>query len=159
MRNDLPGVIEPGRLYVVAEARQRLRLGDTSWRKLRKTGLKIIYQGRQAYVFSDDLLRLFAQLQTDQHPEEPSPMPPWPQLNTATQKMGQTGEGDFAVPCTRCGQPATHRHIDQIRSLKQHLCDHCCDRNCEHFTAAYNKTRTTPSSREKDVRDDSGTGE
>ncbi len=54
-----PGVIEPGRLYVASEARQRLRLGATAWKKLRARGLPVIREGRQAYVFGDDLLRLF----------------------------------------------------------------------------------------------------
>jgi hypothetical protein len=54
-----PGVIEPGRLYLVAEARRRLRLGDIAWKKLRQRGLPVVRQGRQGYVFGDDLLRLF----------------------------------------------------------------------------------------------------
>jgi hypothetical protein len=59
---DKPGVIEPGRLYLVSEARERLRMGTGSWRKLLDAGLKITRQGRQAYVLADDLLRVFAQL-------------------------------------------------------------------------------------------------
>ena len=56
---EAPGVIEPGRLYVASEARQRLRIGRLGWKRLREAGLPVVYQGRQAYVFGDDLLRLF----------------------------------------------------------------------------------------------------
>lgn len=56
---DAPGVIEPGRLYVVIEARRRLRLGKPAWKKLLSHGLPVIHKGRQAYVFGDDLLRVF----------------------------------------------------------------------------------------------------
>ena len=56
---DLPGVIESGHLYVAKEARQRLRLGPTAWRKLCNRGLHVIREGRQAYVLGDDLIRLF----------------------------------------------------------------------------------------------------
>jgi hypothetical protein len=61
MSTDKPGVIEPGRLYRAQEARDRLRLGATSWRELRKKGLPVIRQGRQFYVLGDDLLRLFSE--------------------------------------------------------------------------------------------------
>jgi len=57
-RTDVPGVIEPGRLYVVREARERLRLGPATWRKLLAGGLRVVREGRQAYVFADDLLRI-----------------------------------------------------------------------------------------------------
>ena len=33
---NIPGVIEPGRLYTVRECRRRLGLGDKSWRDLRR---------------------------------------------------------------------------------------------------------------------------
>lgn len=59
VRNDSPGVIEPGKLYVAEEARQRLRIGKVTWRELRRAGLPVTRCGRQAYVFSDDLLRVF----------------------------------------------------------------------------------------------------
>jgi len=55
---DTPGVIEPQRLYVAEEARQRLRIGGVTWRKLLRAGLPTIRLGRQVCVFSDDLLRL-----------------------------------------------------------------------------------------------------
>ena len=57
--SDSPGVIEPGRLYVAEEVRQRLRIGAIASRDLRKDGLQVIRRGRQAYVFSDDLLAMF----------------------------------------------------------------------------------------------------
>lgn len=56
---DVPGVIEAGKLYVAKEARQRLRIGQATWRQLCADGLPVVRRGRQAYVFSDDLLRLF----------------------------------------------------------------------------------------------------
>lgn len=62
MDDKSPGVIEPGRLYVAKEARQRLRLGMPAWRQLCREGLPIIHRGRQAYVMGDDLLKLFAEL-------------------------------------------------------------------------------------------------
>jgi len=55
-----PGVIEPGRLYLAAEARSRLRIGDWSWRRMRREGLEVIYVGQRAFVFGDDLLSFFA---------------------------------------------------------------------------------------------------
>jgi hypothetical protein len=58
-QSDSPGVIEPGRLYVAEEARQRLRIGKAAWRELRRAGLTVTRRGRQAYVFSDDLLAIF----------------------------------------------------------------------------------------------------
>ena len=56
---DAPGVIDPGRLYTVRECRRRLGLGDKSWKQLRRAGLPVVYRGRRAYVFADDLLALF----------------------------------------------------------------------------------------------------
>ncbi len=53
---DSPGVIEPGRLYTVAEARQRLRLGEIAWRALKREGLRVRHRGRCAYVMADDLI-------------------------------------------------------------------------------------------------------
>ncbi len=64
--SDSPGVIEPGKLYVAEEARQRLRIGAKAWRELRANGLKVIRRGRQAYVFGDDLLSVFRAAQTAQ---------------------------------------------------------------------------------------------
>jgi hypothetical protein len=63
--DDMPGVIKPGRLYLVREARQRLRLGDQTWHELCDEGLRVIHRGRNAYVFSDDLLRIFGQPKED----------------------------------------------------------------------------------------------
>ena len=37
-----PGVIEPGRLYLAKEARERLRIGPAAWRELRDGGLQVI---------------------------------------------------------------------------------------------------------------------
>lgn len=51
-----PGVIEPGRLYTVDEARQRLRIGDIAWRALKREGLQVRHRGRCAYVLADDLI-------------------------------------------------------------------------------------------------------
>ena len=59
--SDRPGVIEPGKLYVAEEARQRLRIGCKASRNLRASGLKVIRRGRQAYVFGDDLLAIFTE--------------------------------------------------------------------------------------------------
>ena len=61
-----PGVIEPGKLYVAEEARQRLRIGKAAWRELRRAGLPVTRRGRQAYVFGDDLLAAFRQDQGGQ---------------------------------------------------------------------------------------------
>lgn len=62
MLNQLPGVIEPGRLYLASEAKGRLRIGDWGWRKMRGAGLRVIYQGKRAYVLGDDLLQYFLDL-------------------------------------------------------------------------------------------------
>ncbi len=53
---DCPGVIEPGRLYTVTEARRRLRLGDHAWRALKREGLHVRHRGRCVYVLADDLI-------------------------------------------------------------------------------------------------------
>jgi hypothetical protein len=55
---DVPGVIEPGRLYTATEARQRLRLGDGTWRELKREGLRVRRIGRCCYVLGDDLIAL-----------------------------------------------------------------------------------------------------
>jgi len=60
---DVPGVIEPGKLYVAKEAKQRLRIGDTTWRQLCAEGLTVVRRGKQTYVFGDDLLQLFRKAQ------------------------------------------------------------------------------------------------
>ena len=60
---DLPGVIEPGKLYVAQEARARLRIGRKAWEQLCSDGLEVVRRGRQAYVFGDDLLRIFRETQ------------------------------------------------------------------------------------------------
>jgi hypothetical protein len=57
--SNIPGVIEPGRLYLAEEARRRLRLGDWSWRRMRRDGLPVIYYGQRAFIFGDDLLDYF----------------------------------------------------------------------------------------------------
>jgi hypothetical protein len=64
--SNTPGEIESGKLYVAEEARQRLRIGRTAWRELRESGLQVIRRGRQAYVFSDDLLAAFRKDQKSQ---------------------------------------------------------------------------------------------
>ena len=51
---DAPGVIEAGNLYVAKEARQRLQIGQATWRQLCADGLPVVRRGRQAYVFGDD---------------------------------------------------------------------------------------------------------
>jgi hypothetical protein len=66
MPTDVPGIIEPGLLYVADEARKRLRIGEVSWKKLRDDGLRVIRRGRQAYVFGDDLLRVLDQQRGDE---------------------------------------------------------------------------------------------
>lgn len=53
------GVIEPGRLYLAEEAKRRLKIGEWGWRKMRRGGLRIIYQNKRAYVLGDDLLAFF----------------------------------------------------------------------------------------------------
>jgi hypothetical protein len=58
---DAPGVIEPGHLYTVAEARERLRAGNTTWQRIRERGLRITRIGGKSYVLGDDLIRLFAE--------------------------------------------------------------------------------------------------
>ena len=55
------GVIEPGTLYLAEEARARLKVGDWAWRQMRRRGLRVIRQGRRAYVLGDDLLKFFAE--------------------------------------------------------------------------------------------------
>ena len=54
-----PGVIEPGRLYLAADVRSRLRIGDWSWRRMRREGLEVIYVGQRAFILGDDLLDYF----------------------------------------------------------------------------------------------------
>ncbi len=57
--NPPPGVIEPGALYLAEEARARLKLGDWAWRKMRRNGLRVIRQGRRAFVLGSDLIEYF----------------------------------------------------------------------------------------------------
>jgi len=57
MSNATSGTIDPGQLYLADEARQRLRLGNTSWRRLRKQGLRVVRFGRNVYVRGDELIR------------------------------------------------------------------------------------------------------
>ena len=45
----------------------------------------------------------------------------------------QNGQADHATACQRCGQPATHQHVDPLRSVDEARCDYCCDRNCNHL--------------------------
>ena len=66
MATDAPAVIEPGRLYLATEVRERLRLGMPAWRGLQRRGLRTVKLGRNSCVFSDDLLRVIA----DQAAEE-----------------------------------------------------------------------------------------
>lgn len=67
MRDNDPYSVEPRVLYLAAEIRRRLHLGDWAWRKLRRRGLPIIRFGRQAYVLGDDVIATFQSL----HREEP----------------------------------------------------------------------------------------
>lgn len=59
---DTPGVIEPGRLYTVAEARERLRAGQTTWQHLVRRGLLVKRVGGKSYVLGDDIIRLFSDI-------------------------------------------------------------------------------------------------
>jgi hypothetical protein len=53
-------VIEPGKLYTVNEARERLRAGQTTWDKLRRRGLPIQRVGAKSYVLGDDVIAAVA---------------------------------------------------------------------------------------------------
>ncbi len=59
MKSELPGIIEPGKLYLADEAKRRLRIGEWGWRKMRRAGLRVIYQNNRAYVMGDDLIAFF----------------------------------------------------------------------------------------------------
>lgn len=54
---DTPGVIESGKLYTVAEARERLRAGPATWAKLRERGLPVCKVGSKSYVLGDDVIQ------------------------------------------------------------------------------------------------------
>lgn len=60
-RDDKPGVIEPGRLYVVSEARERMRAGPTTWQRLIARGLRVTKVGAKSYVLGDDLIKAIAE--------------------------------------------------------------------------------------------------
>jgi hypothetical protein len=45
-----PGAISPLELYTVEEARRRLRLGEWSWRKMRRDGLYVLRSGGRSFV-------------------------------------------------------------------------------------------------------------
>lgn len=53
---DAPGIIEAGKLYTVAEARERLRAGPSTWAKLRDRGLTVRKVGSKSYVLGDDVI-------------------------------------------------------------------------------------------------------
>lgn len=53
---ETPGVIDPGHLYEQTEAQRRLRLGDTSWKRLLKAGLPVVRHGHRSYVLGSDLI-------------------------------------------------------------------------------------------------------
>ena len=57
---DAPGVIEPGKLYTVAEARERLRAGQVTRDRLRERGLTVRKVGAKSYVLGDDVIRAVA---------------------------------------------------------------------------------------------------
>lgn len=59
MTHEVSGVIEPGNLYLADEVRRRLQLGDWAWRQVRRQGLRVTRQGRNAYVLGDDLIAFF----------------------------------------------------------------------------------------------------
>lgn len=69
MKNEAPGVIEPGRLYLSSEVRSRLRLGDHAFRMLRRAGLPVIYSGNQSYLLGDDVIAHFRGLQSQSRQE------------------------------------------------------------------------------------------
>ena len=58
---DVPGTIEPGILYIVNEAKERLRAGPTTWAKLCERGLRIHKVGVKSYVLGDDLIQAVRQ--------------------------------------------------------------------------------------------------
>jgi hypothetical protein len=37
--------------------------------------------------------------------------------------------------CERCSREATHHHVTQ--QIDEQLCDHCCDKNCQHLDGGY----------------------
>ena len=59
MPHDFPGIVAPGHLYLSAELRKRLHLGDWAWRKMRRGGLQTVRVGRQAFVLGDDVIAFF----------------------------------------------------------------------------------------------------
>ena len=68
----IQGVIEPGVLYTVDEARARLRFGVWAWRKLVRAGLPVIKTSGRAFVLADDLIDFLAKFKP---PGGPRPGP------------------------------------------------------------------------------------
>lgn len=62
MKNRAPGVIQAGTVYLAAEARSRLQIGDWGWRQMRRAGLPTVRQGNRVYVLGDDLIAFFRRL-------------------------------------------------------------------------------------------------
>jgi hypothetical protein len=65
MKSESRGVIKPGHLYQAAELRRQLGFGDWTWRKMRRAGLPIVYQGSRAYVLADDVIAYFERRKGD----------------------------------------------------------------------------------------------
>ena len=60
------GVIESGRVYLASVVKHHLQVGDWGWRQMRRSGLRVIYQGKRAYVLGDDVLKFFSELASSQ---------------------------------------------------------------------------------------------
>jgi hypothetical protein len=54
--NNSPGVITPGCLYTVNEAKDRLRAGNVTWDRLCDRGLTVRKIGSKGFVLGDDII-------------------------------------------------------------------------------------------------------
>ena len=52
--NRPPEVLEPGCVYTSREFKARLRLGEASWRRLKRQGLRVFRVGKTCLVRTDD---------------------------------------------------------------------------------------------------------
>ena len=55
--SDTPEVIDRDALYTSREARKRLRLGDATWRKMKRNGLQTTRLGKVVVVLGAEIIR------------------------------------------------------------------------------------------------------
>ncbi len=61
-----PGFVMPEALYTIEEVKARLRMGNKTWRQLRRRGVEVIRFGRRHYIMGSMVIEALKQIGKEQ---------------------------------------------------------------------------------------------